>query len=413
VSRIENGPPVRNIDSLAHWARVLGIPAGLLWFDLPGSRRLVSASVSALFDSHTGVVSSPDLQSGDWTGADSHELALLLREGARLPISAETVTHLVHAWLVTEPPQLLETQSGRRVGENLVSKVENRTAELRRIDDYVAGGDLHALVEKELHATAALLREASYTEALGRRLLIAVGELAQLAGWVLGDAGRYVPAAHCYLVGVKAAHAAGDTSLAANLISTLAYQVSNVGSPREAVLLAQSADTGARGQATPKTQALFKERLAWAYAKAGERRQTERALAAVETAYDRGTSDSDPEWVYWLDEDEIAIMAGRCHVELGDAERAVRLLTGVLDGYDERRTRELALYTSWLAEAHLQLGAIDEAVAAAARTLDLTTRTASARSDDRVAVLRRQLRPHQADALVAEFEERARELTFT
>jgi hypothetical protein len=31
VSRIENGPPVRNLDTLAHWARVLQIPRHLLW----------------------------------------------------------------------------------------------------------------------------------------------------------------------------------------------------------------------------------------------------------------------------------------------------------------------------------------------------------------------------------------------
>jgi transcriptional regulator with XRE-family HTH domain len=43
VSRIETGAPVRNIDSLAHWARALGIPPALLWFDLPGTRRSVSS----------------------------------------------------------------------------------------------------------------------------------------------------------------------------------------------------------------------------------------------------------------------------------------------------------------------------------------------------------------------------------
>ena len=31
ISRIENGPPVRNMDSLSHWARVLSIPTELLW----------------------------------------------------------------------------------------------------------------------------------------------------------------------------------------------------------------------------------------------------------------------------------------------------------------------------------------------------------------------------------------------
>jgi transcriptional regulator with XRE-family HTH domain len=38
VSRIENGPPLRNLDTLAQWARVLRIPPALLWFKLPGSQ---------------------------------------------------------------------------------------------------------------------------------------------------------------------------------------------------------------------------------------------------------------------------------------------------------------------------------------------------------------------------------------
>ncbi|MGH8347229.1 MAG: hypothetical protein ACRES5_11795, partial [Pseudomonas sp.] len=35
ISRIENGPPVLHLDSLAHWARTLRIPGYLLWFKLP------------------------------------------------------------------------------------------------------------------------------------------------------------------------------------------------------------------------------------------------------------------------------------------------------------------------------------------------------------------------------------------
>jgi transcriptional regulator with XRE-family HTH domain len=38
VSRVENGPPVRNLDTLAHWARVLQIPPHLLWFNLAPGR---------------------------------------------------------------------------------------------------------------------------------------------------------------------------------------------------------------------------------------------------------------------------------------------------------------------------------------------------------------------------------------
>jgi transcriptional regulator with XRE-family HTH domain len=35
LSRIENGPPIKDLDRLVQWARILGIPAHLLWFRLP------------------------------------------------------------------------------------------------------------------------------------------------------------------------------------------------------------------------------------------------------------------------------------------------------------------------------------------------------------------------------------------
>jgi transcriptional regulator with XRE-family HTH domain len=39
VSRIENGPPIRNLDALVHWAVTLRIPETHLWFDMPSRRR--------------------------------------------------------------------------------------------------------------------------------------------------------------------------------------------------------------------------------------------------------------------------------------------------------------------------------------------------------------------------------------
>ncbi|MGH3989881.1 MAG: hypothetical protein ACRDTZ_21600 [Pseudonocardiaceae bacterium] len=129
---------------------------------------------------------------------------------------------------------------------------------------------------------------------------------------------------------MHAAHTAGDRPTAANLVSTLSYQVASLDDPHEAVLLARSAATGAREHASTTTRALLGERVAWAHARAGQARHTERALSAVDTDYDRRRPADDPEWVYWLDENEITVMAGRCYVELGQPERAIPLLTGVL-----------------------------------------------------------------------------------
>lgn len=57
LSRLETGPPCKNLDTLAMWARVLQIPADLLWFALPDEQGLPrtrsvmveSAELSAVF----------------------------------------------------------------------------------------------------------------------------------------------------------------------------------------------------------------------------------------------------------------------------------------------------------------------------------------------------------------------------
>jgi len=339
----------------------------------------------------------------EWTTADGEALAEQLTIGSDRALARSAARRLVQEWLVTETPQTVEVTGGRRIGMGMVDTIARRVAQLRRVDDFIAGRELQPLVEREVRATARLLRDAAYTDQVGRALLSAVAELCQLAGWVTVDAGAPERAARHLALGVHAAHAAGDRPTAANLVSTLAYQVANRDDPHEAVPLARSAAAGARGHASATTRALLGERVAWAHARAGEIRHAERALSAVDTEYDRSCPADDPEWVYWLDSDEIAVMAGRCYVELKQPGRAIPLLTEVLARYDESQTRECALYTSWLAEAHLQAGDLEHAAALAGRTLELSSSTRSSRGDDRVTLLAQRLAPHRAVSAVRTF----------
>ena len=57
VSRIENGPPIRNLDTLAHWARTLRIPPDLLWFRLPGEKTPIGTPIHLT----TGMLSAPPM----------------------------------------------------------------------------------------------------------------------------------------------------------------------------------------------------------------------------------------------------------------------------------------------------------------------------------------------------------------
>jgi tetratricopeptide (TPR) repeat protein len=298
---------------------------------------------------------------------------------------------LAHEWLVADKPQLVELDAGRRIGDSLVATAEHRVVQLRRADDFVSGRTSHTLVQQELKATTALLDEATLTEDQTRRLLTVTGELAQLAAWVAADAGLYKQAARYTEGGVLAAHAAGNAPLAANVISTLAYQLANTGNPRKAAMLARTAYAGARQSATATSKALFLERVAWADAKSGDVVSCERALGQVEDNFDHSKAEDDPDWVYWLNREEIDVMAGRCYTELKQPDRAERLLKRATSNYGNVSTRENALYLSWLAEDYILLNEIELAAGTATHVLELGRRANSARTDERLRHLARLL----------------------
>ncbi|SDP76114.1 Helix-turn-helix domain-containing protein [Actinopolyspora xinjiangensis] len=269
---------------------------------------------------------------------------------------------VAHEWLVADTPAEAHSAAGRRVGATLAAKLEGRVIELRHLDDVIGGRDLFPLVRKELTSAQNVVNEASYTERTGRRLLTVVGELAQLAGWVASDAGHYTEAQRVYLSGVSAASDAGDPGLAGQLLSSLSYQIANVGNPADAALLARSAVKGTASHTTPVVRALLLERVAWANARARQREATQRALDAVDDAYEqRSTSVEEPEWVYWLNRKEIDVMAGRCLIELGDPLTAEPLLSGAIAAYSPEHAREVALYQTWLAESYARAGVFDAA----------------------------------------------------
>jgi len=360
------------------------------------------------------IASSPTrlLTKAEWTHDDLHAFSATF-DSALNRSSVEEIDRLAHEWLITDPPQIIELSAGRHIGESLVAAVEHRVIQLRRADDFVSGRDSHALVRKELEVTTRLLDQAAYTEDQARRLLTAAGELAQLGAWVAADAGLYAEAARYTRGGVLAAHAADNAPLTANIISTLSYQIANTGNPHQAAVLARTAYAGARHQATATTKALLLERVAWADAKSADLRSCERSLGLVEENFAHSTPDEDPDWVYWLNREEIDVMAGRCYTELKQPGRGEPLLRNAIDNYNDALVRENALYLSWLAEDYILQGEIDHAAELATRVLELTRHTNSARTDDRLRYLATLLKRYETVRSAAAFIDLYRSLHTT
>ncbi|MET9494303.1 helix-turn-helix transcriptional regulator [Streptomyces sp. NPDC006552] len=312
-------------------------------------------------------------------------------ERARLPGATASLSALLPTGDV-----LAAGSSGRRIGVEQVEGLAARVHALRLADDVLAGGDLIGPAFRELGKSLALYRESTFTEDTGRALLVQIGELGQIAGWVASDAGRLDDAERAYRIGLDAARQAGDKPLAGNLAGSLAYQWANNGREAEGVDLAEAALRESGPDAPAAARALFADRVAWAHTRLGGADNVQaamRALGEAHAALDAEADDQAPPWAYWVSREELEIMDARVFTELRRPLRAVPVLTDVLGRYDATHARELALYRSWLAVALADANEPERAAAEAQRIIGLSGDLSSDRTATRTRIVLERLRP--------------------
>jgi hypothetical protein len=195
------------------------------------------------------------------------------------------------------------------------------------------------------------------------------------------------------MTSLTAAEEAGDAALAGNALAFLAYQMT--ATSQNGVGTAAASWEKAENHATPKVRALLLERLAWSHAVAGQARETDTALAMAREALHHDDDRPEPDWVFWVDDTEMEIMAGRCWTELRRPTRAVPILESVLSSFDDTHARDKALYMTWLATAYLDASEVEQAAMTAERALDLATGVASVRPIARIEEVSRRLNRHR------------------
>ncbi|AVT34327.1 transcriptional regulator [Plantactinospora sp. BC1] len=292
---------------------------------------------------------------------------------------------------------------GRRVGPEVPRQIAERTARLRRIDDYLGGADTYEMYTAELRSTVRLIEQGDYADTTGRALLSVCAEQAQMAGWAAFDAGRYGDAEQLYRTSLSAARDADDPPLAGNAMAFLAYQDLTLGRPATPTITA-ACDT-AEPTATPGVRALLHMRRAWIHAVDQQHHEAERHLGIGVTCLTEQDERPDPDWVYWVDHEEAEIMTGRCWTVLHRPLRAIPILESVLNRYDDTHARDKALYLSWLADAYLDANEVEQCCTTAAKALRLSADVASVRPRQRIESLLRRLDPYARLGCVADLRE--------
>jgi tetratricopeptide (TPR) repeat protein len=274
-----------------------------------------------------------------------------------------------------------------------------RTARLRRLDDYLGGADTVHLYATELAATTKLVREAYCTATVRKACTAVIAEQAQLAGWAAFDAGMHDVAKQHYTTSFAAAKEAEDAALAGNALACLAYQQVTTGAPD--IETATASYAIAEQHATPKVRALLLDRMAWAYAVSGQADAAERALSGAAAIVHRQTDRPEPDWVFWVDDDEMKIMAGRCWTQLRRPLRAVPILEDVLSRYGDTHARDKAMYLTSLAHAYLDAEEVEQAAAVTERAAQLAGGVGSVRPAEKIQKVVRRLRPHRSLPVVS------------
>ncbi|MEV7085590.1 helix-turn-helix transcriptional regulator [Streptomyces sp. NPDC093085] len=300
----------------------------------------------------------------------------------------------------SEPPPV-------RVTDSYVDRLHERTARLRRLDDTLGGGDTFRVYLGEMQRTKALLRTGSFSDGSRLRLTSLLAEQAQQAGWAAFDSGRGRDAASLYQESRAYAREAQASDLHSNSLAFLAYGMLTK-DRRAAVAFAQESCATATERTPSSVRALLYERLAWACAVDQQPIGTDQALHAARKALDEAPDgELQPHWSAWADHQELDIMTGRCWTELQRPLRSVPVLSAALAAFPDEHARDKALYLSWLAEAYLTAGEVEEAAVTTGRALELVTGVASIRPRQRIDVVLARLRPYGEVAEVREVLELA------
>jgi hypothetical protein len=319
-----------------------------------------------------------------------------------------TLTAVAHQWLF-DPARVAASVLGKRVDHVLVDDIERVVEARRRMDDALGGGTLLPAVREDLRLAVAMLDNAAYTEAVGKRLHAVAAELGRLAGWLAYDSEQPALAQRFFLAAMRAAHVSGDRALGANILGFMGVQATQSNKPGDAVILIESALRVER-ELTPAVAGSLYGRLAAGAAFAGDATASQRAQDRAFELLGRSLAENEPPWIYWFTEADAQGLAGESLLALGrpgEAEPHLRRAVGLLDpGF----SRDRALWLCELACARLGMGSVEQACATATEAAVIIRRLDTPHGQRKLADFRATAAPYARTAAIREFDAKYRDL---
>jgi tetratricopeptide (TPR) repeat protein len=365
LSRIENGPAIKDLDKLIQWATLLEIPAHLLWFQIP-KQRGVEASVPLSNPPTIFTASVPPLPAA----GTFH----LVRMGSLAGRANDTDMAAMHAF--------------------------------RSVDRQVGGGHLYATVVNYLHSDVAPRLFGGDHDTDSETVFAAAAGLTEMAGWMAHDAGRDDQAHRHFGRALDMSTVGQDRQLGVHVLGSMSHLAHHRSQPHDAIRFAQAGEkTLAAGPRNPELEARVFAMQARGFAALRRPKETLTLLARAEKALE-GTHGEEPStWVSRFDEGSLASEAARCMRQLGKPAHAQRHAERIIELRPADRTRSRAFGQLILIMTLIEQGEPEQACGIAREVLNSTQSLGSYLVIRQLRDIQLLLEPYKSTAAVGEFLE--------
>jgi hypothetical protein len=281
-------------------------------------------------------------------------------------------------WLVAPPDAAPTRTGGQAIGAVDVEMVRSTADVFSTLDGKFGGGHARRALIQYLHTDVRPMLDGQYSDAVGKQLHSAVAEALLLAGWMSYDSGLHGIAQRYFIQALRMTQTAGDRLLGGSVLSAMSHQATFMGRYQDAVTLARAAYMGPAASLGPTMAAQFRAMEARGLARLGDERGCDLALVEAEHKLSQRTADSDPPYIAYFDEVELAAEIGHCFRDLGRSVEAAERGAGSIFG-DGMNNRSDFFATMVQAEAYLNQGEIGRGFEIAVSALSLGEGLKSAR----------------------------------
>jgi tetratricopeptide (TPR) repeat protein len=289
-----------------------------------------------------------------------------------------------------------------RVDAQTIEHIEAVLWHCRRQDHALGPQAVLTTVLAQRDLTRALVPDCP--DALRPRMLSTLSEASRQAGWLSFDLKQFDHAGYYYEDARALAHEAENTGLGAFVLCEMSHLATWQGKPRIGIDHAVAAGQWADRTGDMRLRAYTADVAARAYAADGQR---DACVNALDTAHTVLTTADDHAPSYTVYDEAIHIsIRGGCHLELGEADRAVSYAQQSLELIDRSRAREIAMTIVDLAEVYVQCNEIDEAARLLGDAGNIVAGHSSCRLIGRLEQARSAMQPWQHTAAIRTLDER-------